>query len=91
MRQVHDLSAAGATIARIYVSEKPKNRRPYRARTLVSVLYYGTRRLEQATRTNKEWVTGQRKFRTREELEVYIARKKAAVERFIRAREKETS
>ena len=89
MRQVHELKSAGATVARIFLSEKPRNRRPYRAKTLVSALYFSQRTMNRLDKRKKEWVTGMKKFLTKDSREEYLRRKKAAVERFITARERE--
>ena len=87
IRQVHELTEEGGVFAKIYLSEKPKNARPFRARTLISGLYYGNRTLSRLDRSNKEWVTKLKKFRTRDEASAYLERKKTEVQRFLEARE----
>ncbi|MBI4615655.1 MAG: hypothetical protein HY720_18705 [Planctomycetes bacterium] len=91
MLSVHELASNGTVLARIYVSEKPRNRLPFRAKSLVSALYYSSRTMARLDRKKKEWVSGARKFRTREALDEYLKRKKAEIERFIQARERESA
>ena len=89
--QVHELCDESGTLAKIYLSEKPKNNRPFRARTLISGLYYGDRKMSRLDRSRKEWVTKLKKFRSRDELDSYLRRKKEEIQRFIQSREKEVS
>ncbi|MDP7034928.1 MAG: hypothetical protein QF752_10600 [Planctomycetota bacterium] len=91
MLQVHELQDEGGTLAKIYLSEKPKNNRPFRARTLISGLYFGNQTMSRLDRARKEWVTKLKKFHSRAEIDAYVRTKKGEIERFIQAREKEVS
>lgn len=85
----HELSVDGEVMARIYCSEKPKRKRPFRARTLISAFCFGEQRLSRLARQGKEWVSNRRDFASDAERDVYLARRKADVGRFVAARVKE--
>ncbi len=87
LRACHELVAEDDSIAaRIYESEKQKTVRPFRAKSLISVFFYGERRLNTVARRNKEWVTHQRSFKNKAERESYVACRKQEIARFIRRR-----
>lgn len=88
-RCVHELQYGGTVLARIFVQMKEERTNAIKVKAMVSALYYGTRRAQALERRKKEWVTVKRKFKEAVELEQYLERKKAAVVRFIEARERE--
>lgn len=87
LRACHELIADDDSVAaRIYQSEKQKMGLPFRAKSLISVFYYGERRLGALARRNKEWVSNRRKFKTNEAREVYVEARKKEILRFIEQR-----
>ncbi len=84
LRACHELLAEDQSVAaRIYESDKPKMTLPFRAKSLISVFYYGEQRLNSLARRNKEWVSNRRKFKTKAAREIYVAARKKEILHFL--------
>lgn len=82
-KNVWNLYDNSSIIARIFIKEKPENKRKFLAKTLIASVYFGAQTFTRLTKKNKEWKVTQRKFHTREEMEKYLEAKKIAVLKLI--------
>ncbi|GEM_PF-1385971 len=87
VRNVHLFQDAGTQLAKIFLRRSEKGKKKFRVKTLVSFLYFSSRRQKQLERSRKEWATTNRAFDSREDAQRYIDRKKKDVARFIQQRE----
>jgi len=82
-KSVWNLLDNSSVIARIFIREKPDNKRKFRTKALVASVYFGAQTFNRLTRKNKEWKVNSRTFHTREEMEHYLDVKKKAISRLI--------
>lgn len=85
--QESQLLDGGSKLARILII--PQQKGGVIVKSLVSFIYYGTRRQEKMEKQKKEWVARKRKFKERKDAQKYVEIKKEEIQRFILAREKE--
>ncbi len=85
--QESQLLDGGSKLARILII--PRQKGGVIVKSLVSFIYYGTRRQEKMEKQKKEWVARKRKFKERKDAQKYVEIKKEEIQRFILAREKE--
>ena len=85
--QEHHLKYKNSILAKIQT--RPRKRGGITVITLISGIYFGWRTQKKLEKLNKEWIAYRKKFKTREEAEIYISRKKKEVLKFIESREKE--
>ena len=83
----HKLVYEKSVLARIQIVANKKG--GFKVTTLISAIYFGARTQAQFERQKKEWVAYRKKFKDRSSANAYIGRKKEAVLRFVKAREKE--
>ena len=85
--QEHQLLYNQTILARIQLV--PVKKGGFKVVTLISGIYFGTRLQQELERQKKQWVAYRKKFADREQANLYIARKKEVVTKFVTAREKE--
>jgi hypothetical protein len=82
-KSVWNLLDNTSIIARIFVREKPDQKRKFRTKALVASVYFGAQTFNRLTKRNKEWKVNTRTFHSREEMERYLDEKKKAIIAFI--------
>jgi hypothetical protein len=85
--QEHQLNYNKTVLARIQTT--PLKHGGFKVITLISGIYFGMKRQLALEKQKKQWVAYRKRLLDREQVNLYIGRKKEAVQKFIEAREKE--
>jgi hypothetical protein len=72
-----------SVIAKIFIKKKENSACPFRTKTLIASVYTGAATFSRLTRKNKEWKVYDKKFHTREEMELYLDIKKHSVQKML--------
>ncbi len=82
-KKVWDLKDGESTVARIFIKEKTQQINGYIAKTLISSIYTAGQTFKKLTKSNKNWKSYTKKFKTNEERDNYVNIKKEAVLKYL--------
>ncbi len=83
-KNVWNLTDGDSIIARIFIQEKSGQANPYIAKSLTASVYSSAHTFNKLARSNKNWKSNTRKFKTKEELDYYINTKKNSIVNYLR-------